>query len=42
MGALMSGVTSCLRGSAVDKFGGALCVNGGGEHCSIVSGQDFQ
>ena len=52
MGALMSGVTSCrasrsdlrggLRGSAVDKFGGTLCVGGGGEHCSVVSSQHFQ
>ena len=52
MGALMSAVTSCrasrsdLRGGVlalrVDKFGGALCVGGGGEHCSIVSSQYFQ
>src|SRR6266496_2308989 len=51
MSALMPGVTSCrasrsdLRGgggSGVDKFGGALCVRGCGEHCSIISGQYFQ
>jgi signal transduction histidine kinase len=52
MGASMSALTSCrasrsdlrgsFRGFAVDKFGGALCVSGGGEHCSIVSSQDFQ
>ena len=42
MGALMSGVTSCRRGFAVDKFCGALCVGRGGEHCSIVSSQYFQ
>ena len=51
MGAPMSEVTSCrasrsdLRGggcSGVDKFGGALCVGRGGEHCSIVSSQYFQ
>src|SRR5260370_2641713 len=52
MGALMSGVTSCgasrsdlrggLRGAEVDKFGGTLCVRGGGEHCSIISCQHFQ
>jgi hypothetical protein len=30
-----------LGGSAIDKFGGALCVSGGGEQCSIVSSQDF-
>jgi hypothetical protein len=51
-GALMPGVTSCrasrsdlrgsLRGSAVDKFGGTLCVGGGGEHCSVISSQHFQ
>src|SRR5271154_6693661 len=29
-------------GSAVDKFGGALCVGRGGEHCSVVSSQHFQ
>src|SRR5271166_346783 len=52
MRASTSAVTSCrasrsdlrggLCGFAVDKFGGALCVSGGGEHCSIVSSQDFQ
>jgi hypothetical protein len=52
MGALMSVVISCrasrgdlrggLRGSAVDKFGCALCVGCGGEHCSIISRQHFQ
>ena len=52
MGALMPGVTLCragrsdlrggLRGSAVDKFGGTLCVGGGGEHCSVISSQHFQ
>ena len=52
MGALMSGVTSCrasrgdLRGgpcgSAVDKFGCALCVGRGGEHRSVISSQHFQ
>src|SRR5580704_19740852 len=52
MSALMSAPTSCrasrsdlrgdLRGSAVDKLGGTLCVGCGGEHCSIVSSQDFQ
>jgi len=52
MGALMPGVTLCragrsdlrggLRGSAVDKFGGTLCVSGGGEHSSIVRSQHFQ
>ena len=52
MGASMSAVTSCrasrsdlrggLRGFAVDKFGCALCVGCGGEHCSIVSRQHFQ
>ena len=26
----------------VDKFGGTLCVRGGGEHCSIISCQHFQ
>jgi hypothetical protein len=34
-----------LRGggcSVVDKFGCALCVRCGGEHCSIVSSQNFQ
>jgi len=34
-----------LRGggcSGVDKFGGALCVGRGGEHCSIVSSKYFQ
>ena len=31
-----------LRGFVVDKFGGALCVSGGGEHCSVVSSQDSQ
>src|SRR5450631_2368937 len=29
-------------GSAVDKFGGALCVGRGGEHRSVVSSQHFQ
>jgi hypothetical protein len=29
-----------LRGFVVDKFGGALCVSGGSEHCSVVSSQD--
>src|SRR5258708_6857633 len=52
MEASTSAVTSCrasrsdlrggLCGSVVDKFGGALCMSGGGEHCSIVSSQDFQ
>jgi hypothetical protein len=52
MSALMLGLTSGRasrgdlrggsRGFAVDKFGGALCVSRGGEHCSIVSSQDFQ
>src|SRR5208337_1203570 len=51
MGASTSAVTSCrasrgdLRGggcSGVDKFGGALGVGRGGEHCSIVSSQYFQ
>ncbi len=52
MKAIMSALTSCrasrsdlrgsFRGFAVDKFGGALCVSGGGEHCSIISGQHFQ
>ena len=52
MGALMPGVTSCrasrgdlrggLRGSAVDKFGGTVCVSCGGEHRSVVSSQHFQ
>src|ERR1700740_1966480 len=31
-----------LRGFVVDKFGGALCVSGGGEHCSVVSSQRLQ
>jgi len=48
----MSLLTSCrarrsdlrgsFRGFAIDKFGGALCVSGGGEHWSIVGGLDFQ
>jgi hypothetical protein len=52
LGAMMSALTSGranrgdlrggLCGSLVDKFGGALCVSGGGEHCSVVSSQDFQ
>ena len=52
MGASTSAVTSCrasrgdlrggLCGSVVDKFGGALCVSRGCEHCSIVSSQDSQ
>ena len=52
MSALVSALTSCrasrsdlrggLRGSAVDKFGGTLCVRGGGERCSIISSQHFQ
>ena len=50
MGVSTSAVTSCrasrgdLRGgcSGADKFGGALCVGRGGEHCSIVSSQYFQ
>src|SRR5271156_6165150 len=52
MGAMMSALTSGrasrsdmrggLRGSAVDKFGGTLCVGGGGEHCSVISSQHLQ
>src|SRR5258707_15747071 len=51
MGAMMSALTSCrasrvdLRGgggSAVDKFGGTLCVGCGGEHRSVVCRQYFQ
>jgi hypothetical protein len=52
MSALMSAPTSCrasrsdlrgdLRGSAVDKLGGTLCVSCGGEHRSVVSSQHFQ
>src|SRR5258708_16550498 len=51
MGAMMSALTSCrasrvdLRGgggSAVDKFGGTLCVGCGGEHRSVVGRQYFQ
>jgi hypothetical protein len=52
MGASTSAVTSCrasrsdlrggLCGSGVDKFGGALCMGRGGEHCSVVSSQHFQ
>src|SRR5258708_11199137 len=51
MGAMMSALTSCrasrvdLRGgggSAVDKFGGTLCVGCGGENRSVVRRQYFQ
>src|SRR5436190_20821314 len=42
MSAMMSPPTSRLRGSAVDKFGGALGVGCGGEHSSVVSCQHFQ
>ena len=52
MSAMMSALTSCrasrsdlrggLRGSAVDKFGGTLCVGCGSEHRSVVSRQHFQ
>jgi hypothetical protein len=52
LGAMMSALTSGranrgdlrggLCGSLVDKFGGALCVSGGGEHCSAISSQHFQ
>ena len=52
MSALMPAPTSCrasrsdlrgdLRGSAVDKLGGTLCVSCGGEHRSVVSSQHFQ
>src|SRR6202167_5855189 len=51
MSAMVSALTSCrasrsdLRGggcSGLDKFGGALCVGRGGQHCSIVSSQYFQ
>jgi hypothetical protein len=51
MGAMNSALASCrasrgdlrgsLCGSVVDKFGGALCVSRGSEHCSIVSSQYF-
>jgi hypothetical protein len=37
-----SDLRGSFRGFAVDKFGGALCVSGHSEHCSIVSSQDFQ
>ena len=52
MSAFMSADMSCrasrsdlrgdLRGSAVDKLGGTLCVSCGGEHRSVVSSQHFQ
>ena len=52
MSALMSAPTSCrasrsdlrgdLRGFAVDKLGGTLCVSCSGEHGSFVSSQHFQ
>lgn len=51
MGASTSAFTSCrasrgdLRGggcAGVDKFDGALCVSGSGEHCSVISSQHFQ
>ena len=52
MSAMMSARTSCrasrgdlrggLRGSAVNKFGGTLCVGRGGKHRSVVSSQHFQ
>src|ERR1035438_2422428 len=48
----MSALASCrvsrgdlrggLCGSVVDKFGGTLCMGGGGEHCSVVSSQQLQ
>ena len=52
MRAMISALASCrasrgdlrggLRGSAVDKFGGALCVGCGGEHRSVITSQHFQ
>jgi len=52
MSALVSAPTSCrasrgdlrggLRGPAVDKFGGTLCVCRGGEDRSVVSSQHLQ